>query len=60
MDSAGSEQLGGGFGRDTPAAVLADLASVMDRMHALPLDGCWHHEVRALLDGFEVGARRLD
>ncbi len=64
MDSAGSDELrggvGGGFGGDTPSAVLADLASVLDRVHALPFDGCWDHETRALLDGFEVGARRLD
>ncbi len=35
MDSAGSDGLGGGFGGDTPAAVLADLASVLDRAQAL-------------------------
>jgi len=60
MDSAGSGDYGGGLGGDTPAAVLADLASVLDRVNALPLDTCWDHETRELLGGLEVGVRRLD
>ncbi len=60
MDSAGSEHLGDGFGGDTPAAVLADLAVLIGRAQALSGRDLWDHETRALLDGLEVGARRLD
>ena len=60
MDSAGSDELGGGFGGDTPAAVLADLASVLDRAQALSGGDLWDHETRDLVAGLEVGCRRLD
>ncbi len=60
MDSAGSDQLGGGFGGDTPAAALADLASALDRVGALAGCDLWDHETRALIEGLEVGARRID
>ncbi len=60
MDSAGSDQLDGGFGGDTPAAVLADLAAVLDRAQALTGRDLWDHETRELTDGLETSARRLD
>ncbi len=60
MDSAGSDELGGGFGGDTPAAVLADLASLLDRAQALAGRDLWDHETRDLLAGLEVGCRRID
>ncbi len=60
MDSAGFEQLGGGFGGDTPAAALADLASALNRVSALSAGELWDHETRELLSGLEVGARRID
>ncbi len=60
MDSAGSDDLGGGFGGDTPAALLTDLASLLDRAQALSGSDLWDHETRDLLAGLEVGARRID
>lgn len=60
MDSAGSDQLGGGFGGDIPAAALADLASALERVDALSARDLWDHETRELLSGLEVGARRID
>ncbi|MEZ5411473.1 MAG: DUF222 domain-containing protein [Acidimicrobiales bacterium] len=60
MDSAGSGQLDEGFGGDTPAAVLADLAALLDRAQALTNRELWDHETRELTDGLEVSARRLD
>ena len=60
MDSAGSDQLHGGLGGDTPAAVLADLAAVLGRAQALSDGDLWDHETRNLLAGLEVAARRID
>ncbi len=60
MDSAGSDEFRGGFGGDSPAAVLADFALLLDRAQALAARDLWDHETRDLLTGSEVGARRID
>jgi len=60
MDSAASNEFDGGFGGDTPAAALADLARALSRVQSFSHRDLWDHETSELMEGLEMAARRID